>query len=183
MTQIHVLTGPESSGKTTLASALANYWSSPILLEQSRAYLQEKKSFEEKTSDSVFDSFSYQQSDILNIAKQHIEKEHEALTQKPNHLVCDTDLLVLIVWSEVKFGRCEQWILEQFELELKTNSRHYILCDWQIPWEPDPLRENPVDREQLFRIYQNKLGDYSIEYTAVSGSNMQRFNQVHAAIA
>ena len=178
MTTIHVLTGPESSGKTTLASTLANYWSSPLLLEQSRTYLEEKKSLEEKASDTGFD---YQQSDILAIAKQHITKEHEALTQHPEQLICDTDLLVLIVWSEVKFGHCEQWILEQFKQQLKANSRHYILCDWQIPWEADPLRENPADREQLFRLYQAKLKEYSIDYTAVSGSNMQRFNQVQAA--
>ena len=173
MTKIHVLTGPESSGKTTLASTLANYWSSPLLLEQSRIYL------EEKSSESEFD---YQQSDILSIAKKHIDKEHEALQQNPEFLVCDTDLLVLIVWSEVKFGHCEQWIVEQFEQELQANSRHYILCDWQIPWQEDPLRENPLDREQLFRLYQAKLKDYSIAYTAVSGSNMQRFKQVQSAI-
>ena len=173
MTVIYVLTGPESSGKTTLASTLANYWGSPLLLEQSRLYL------EEKASDSVFD---YQQSDILNIAKNHIEKEHEILIQHPEHFVCDSDLLVLIVWSEVKFGHCDQWILEQFKKTIKANSRHYILCDWQIPWESDPLRENPADREQLFRLYQTKLKEYSIDYTAVSGSNMQRFKQVHAAV-
>lgn len=173
MTNIHVLCGPESSGKTTLASTLANYWSAPLLLEQSRIYL------EDKANDPAF---VYQQADILNIAKQHLNAEKSALAQNPQHLVCDTDLLVLIVWSEVKFGNCDQWILKQFELELSTNSRHYILCDWQIPWEEDPLRENPLDREQLFRLYQTKLDEYSIAYTAVSGSNMQRFKQVQAAV-
>lgn len=174
MTQIHVLTGPESSGKTTLASALANYWSSPILLEQSRQYL------EKKSKDS---SFNYQQVDILNIAKLHLEKEDKELAQGPKHLICDTDLLVLIVWSEVKFGHCEPWIVEQFEKVLKTTTRHYILCDWQIPWETDPLRENPFDREKLFRLYQEKFNEYKIAYTAVSGSNMQRFTQVQAAVS
>ncbi|MBN4075355.1 MAG: ATPase [SAR86 cluster bacterium] len=178
MTQIHVLTGPESSGKTTLASTLANYWSAPLLLEQSRAYLDKKA--DDKVSDPAF---IYQQSDILAIAKQQIAKEHEALLQQPELLICDTDLLVLIIWSEVKFGHCDKWILEQFEQELDANSRHYILCDWQIPWEPDPLRENSEDREQLFRLYQAKLKAYGIDYLAVSGSNMQRFKQVQAAIA
>ena len=174
MTKIHVLSGPESSGKTTLASTLANTWSSPLLLEQSRLYL------EEKAGDSVFD---YQQADILKIAKQHLDAENAALLQEPEHLVCDTDLLVLMVWSEVKFGDCNQWILKQFEQKLKTTTRHYILCDWQIPWEDDALRENPLDREQLFRLYQTKLDEYSIAYTAVSGSNMQRYQQVKAALA
>lgn len=173
MTKIHVLTGPESSGKTTLASTLANTWSSPLLLEQSRSYL------EEKAGDSTFE---YQQADILKIAQQHLDAENAALSEEPKHLICDTDLLVLMVWSEVKFGDCDQWILKQFEQKLKNTSRHYILCDWQIPWEEDPLRENPLDREQLFRLYQNKLDDYAIAYTAVSGSNMQRYQQVQAAL-
>ncbi len=173
MTQIHVLTGPESSGKTTLASTLANYWSAPLLLEQSRIYL------EDKASDSPFD---YQQSDLLAIAKQQTLKEQEVLMQQPEHLICDTDLLVLIVWSEVKFGSCDQWILEQFKQELDASPRHYILCDWQILWKSDPLRENPEDRETLFRLHQKKMKDYKIDYTAVSGSNMQRFTQVQAAI-
>lgn len=156
-----------------MASTLANYWSAPLLAEQARIYL------EEKSADS---SFQYQQTDILEIAQHHLVKEQEALKQKPDHLICDTDLLVLIVWSEVKFGSCDKWILEQFKQELETSSRHYILCDWQIPWETDPLRENPDDREELFRLYQAKLKDYGIGYTAVSGSNMQRFTQIQAAL-
>ena len=72
---------------------------------------------------------------------------------------------------------------EQFEQALSSCTRHYILCDWQIPWEPDPLRENPTDREELFRLYQAKLKNYGIDYTAVSGSNMQRFNQAQAPMA
>jgi nicotinamide riboside kinase len=173
MTQIHILTGPESSGKTTLASTLANYWSAPLIPEQSRIYLEEK---------SVDSPFNYDQADILAIAKRHLAKEQEALKLQAKHIICDTDLLVLIVWSEVKYGRCDKWILDQFEQSLETSSRHYILCDWQIPWEPDSLRENPSNREELFRLYQAKLKDYRLDYTAVSGSNMQRFNQAQAAM-
>lgn len=173
MTQVHILTGPESSGKTTLASTLANYWSAPLIPEQARIYLEEK---------SAASPFHYEATDILAIANQHISKEQAALQLQPEHLICDTDLLVLIVWSEVKYGSCDKWILEQFEQALSSSTRHYILCDWQIPWEPDPLRENPADREELFRLYQAKLKNYGIDYTAVSGSNMQRFNQAQAAM-
>ncbi len=173
MTRVHILTGPESSGKTTLASTLANYWSAQLIPEQARIYLEEK---------SIASPFQYQVTDILAIAKQHLAKEQAALQEQPEHLICDTDLLVLIIWSEVKYGSCDKWILEKFEQALGTTTRHYILCDWQIPWEADPLRENPADREELFRLYQAKLKNYGIDYTAVSGSNMQRFNQAQAAM-
>lgn len=173
MTQIHVLTGPESSGKTTLASTLANYWSAPLVAEQSRIYLEERSGDPE---------FSYAQADLLAIARKQISVEQFALAEEPEQLICDTDLLVLIVWSEVKYGNCDKWILDQFRQGLDLGNRHYILCDWQIPWEADPLRENPDDREKLFRLYQSRLTDFGIDYTAVSGSSMQRFKQIQAAL-
>jgi nicotinamide riboside kinase len=173
MTHTYVLTGPESSGKTTLAAALASYWSAPLLKEYSREYLELKRQAEPE--------FSYQQSDILSIAQLQYAQEIELLKQAPERLVCDTDLLVLIVWSEVKYGNCESWILEKFQQSLQQDNRHYLLCDWQIPWEPDKLRENPRDRRELFKLYQAKLKEYGIIYTAVGGSNMQRFRQIFAA--
>ncbi len=173
MTHTYVLTGPESSGKTTLAAALSSYWSAPLLREYSREYLEQKR-----LSDP---EFSYQQDDILTIAQHHYAQETELLKQAPERLVCDTDLLVLIVWSEIKYRNCDTWIYEKFQQSLQQHNRHYILCDWQIPWEADELRENPQDRRELFRLYQAKLKQYGIIYTAVGGSNMQRFRQIFAA--
>tara|TARA_R110000772_G_scaffold71427_3_gene156590 strand:- start:3442 stop:3969 length:528 start_codon:yes stop_codon:yes gene_type:complete len=175
MTRIHVLSGPESSGKTTLASALASYYSAPLVPEQARTYLDSKKNSNP--------AFKYQQSDLLAIAKQQLAAEQSALSLKTEHIFCDTDLLVLIIWSEVRFGNCDTWIIEQFEKCISNNQRHYLLCDWQIPWEADALREHPEAREQLFRRYQKKMKEYGIIYTAVSGSTMQRFKQAYAAIA
>lgn len=175
MTRIHVLSGPESSGKTTMATALAGYWSAPLVPEQARLYLNEKKQTDP--------DFIYQQSDLLAIARQQSEIEQDVLLQEPASIFCDTDLLVIMVWSEVRFGKCDAWIIEQFERSLSSGQRHYILCDWQIPWEVDPLREHPDDRKELFGLYQEKMREYGILYTAVSGSTMQRFKQAYAAIS
>ena len=111
MTQVFILTGPESCGKTTLATALAGYWSAPLVEEQARSYLLEKG------RDNP--DFHYQEEDLLRIAERQLEAENHALEQHPARLICDTDLLVLMVWSEVKYGKCEPWIQKQFEHSLR----------------------------------------------------------------
>ncbi len=146
----------------------------PLVTEQSRAYLQQKR---QQNAD-----FQYQQSDLLAIAGMQQAEEEKLLAGNPQRLVCDTDLLVMIIWSEVKYGKCDAWILDNFNHSLETQNRHYILCDWQIPWEGDELRENQNDRRELFRRYQKKLKEYGIMYTAVGGSTMQRFRQIFAAV-
>ncbi len=167
------MVGPESSGKSTLASALSSYWSAPLVNEYAREYLSEKQ----KNNPD----FQYEQSDLLVIAKEQFEAEKKALAKQADPIVVDTDLLVIIIWSEIKFGQCEKWIVDTFEESLALTDRHYILCDWQIPWEPDPLREHPEERQKLYRLYQEKMNQYGILYTAVTGSPLQRFKQVYAA--
>ena len=165
-TEILVTTGPESSGKTTLASQLADYWKTPLVSEASRDYLKEKN--------------SYQQHDLLEIAKQQHKQEQTVLSYLPEKIICDTDLLVIMIWSEVRYGHCDSWIYSTFENSIKKNSfcRHYYLCDSNIPWQADPLRENPHNRDELFDLYLKKLKEYELDYKIVKGKSRQRLQQV-----
>ena len=95
-TEVIVITGPESSGKTTLATQLSAHWTCPCVAEVARSYLKDK--------------ISYQQSDLLEIAKQQQDNESAILSKRPGRIVCDTDLLVIMIWSEVKYGGCDPWI-------------------------------------------------------------------------
>ncbi|MEX2367263.1 MAG: ATP-binding protein, partial [Pseudohongiellaceae bacterium] len=101
-TRFYVTTGPESSGKTTLAGQLADYYRAPLVTEISREYLQKKMSAERH--------WRYDQNDLLTIAKQQNQLELNLGAYDPQAIVCDTDLLVLIVWSEVKYGISDPWI-------------------------------------------------------------------------
>ena len=143
--------------------------------EVSRDYLNQKIS-----QDS---HFLYSEPDLLEIASQQVHVEQIALNKNPNLLICDTDLLVLIIWSEVRFGYCHQWILDTFKDSLSSHKRHYVLCDYNIPWQPDPLRENPDDREDLFQLYQQKLDFYQLDYSIIAGSVSERVDASMELIA
>ena len=164
--KIVVITGPESCGKTTLARQLAGHWEAPLVNEVARDYLQRKD--------------SYQESDLLEIAKLQNAMEQEKTVISAKKLVCDTDLLVILIWSEVRYGRCDPWIRETLEncFNQKSLNRHYILCDPKIPWQKDRLRENPHNREELFAVYLKKLKDYKLKHSVVMGTPKERLKQV-----
>ena len=136
-----VLTGPESSGKTTLAKALAAHYQTVWVPEYARNYLEPL-------------GLDYQEEDLLHIAKGQLDLEEQFANQSKGLLFCDTGLIVLKIWSEYRFGRCHPWILEQLQ------HRHYdlyLLCSPDIPWHYDPLRQNALDRELLFELYPKEM--------------------------
>jgi nicotinamide riboside kinase len=52
---------------------------------------------------------------------------------------------------------------------------HYFLCSPEdIDWQPDPLRENPNDRDRLFDIYEKELIFYKRDYTILRGNMSER---------
>lgn len=163
--EVIVITGPESSGKTTLAEQLATYWKVPLVAEFAREYLTEKE--------------SYHQEDLLEIAKQQNEDEQTMSSQPVKRIVCDTDLLVILIWSEVKYGYCDPWIIDTFKRAIHKPGFHrkYFLCDYKIPWQDDPLRENPNNRGELYERYLEKLKDYELDYQIVKGDPQQRLRQ------
>ena len=163
--EIIVITGPESCGKTTLAGQLANRWKAPLVSEVARKYLEGKD--------------SYEKSDLLEIAKLQYQMEQKKAESSTEKLVCDTDLLVILIWSEVRYGSCDPWIYRTFEkcLEQKSYTRRYILCDPKIPWQPDRLRENSHNRDELFAIYLKKLIGYRANYSIVQGKPNERLQQ------
>ncbi len=159
-----VTTGPESSGKTTLAKALAEHYRVAWVSEYARDYLNDlNRTYEEK--------------DLLEVAKGQVKREDEAAKDKLDLLICDTSLIVIKIWSEYRYGRCHPWILDQIE---QRSVELYLLCTPDIPWEPDPLRENQTDRSELFLLYQQALKSKPTE--VIQGNRQQRLAQSTNAI-
>lgn len=175
MTRLLVTTGAESSGKTTLARQLSGALAAPLVTEASRDYLTALY--------ARHPGYRYDESDLLHIARLQRAREQQAMRGDLSWLVCDTDLLVIVIWSEVVFGRCAPALRKLFDDTIAQTPRHYLLCDWNgIPWEPDPLRENPHDRDRLFARYRDKLDALGLDYRIVSGTQEERLQQALAAV-
>jgi NadR type nicotinamide-nucleotide adenylyltransferase len=164
-----VLIGVESSGKTTLAQALAEKLQGTYVPEYARMYLDAH-------------GLSYQQEDLLAIAKGQSELIKEACNKEEQWIVCDTDLLVIKVWSEQVFGSCDAWIEEQIKNE---PSDYYILCSPDIDWEYDPQRTLPnlEDRLALHKHYKSLLQQLHCNFIEVNGALNNRVQQVIAALS
>ncbi len=147
--------GPESTGKSTLSKALAEHFNEPFVPEYGRKYLEENGK-------------NYNPSDLLAISKGMVIWEDKMSTISKKLLFCDTDLIMMKVWYEVKYGECHPWVLNQ----LKSNPYDfYLLCSPDLPWESDPLRENPEIREELFEKYRANLELYEFPYKIIKGEN------------
>ena len=85
----------------------------------------------------------------------------------------DTDTVNFVIWSREKFGRVHPTI-ERLVDEVGYDWR--LLCRPDMPWEPDPLRENPHDRHRLFEVWVNELRTRSLPFTVVEGDHARRMD-------
>ena len=153
-----VITGPESTGKTTLCQQLADHYKTVWVKEYAREYLNKKGS-------------DYTLDDMLIIAKGQLQQEDSVseTLHASALLFIDTDLYVMKVWSEFVFNTCPDYILDNIVL------RHYdlyLLMDTDLLWESDPLREQPDPsiRQKLFQQYNDTLALQKVPWKVISGT-------------
>lgn len=182
-----VVIGPESTGKSTLCRQLADHYRTEWVPEYARAYLLEHGT-------------SYSFNDLLTVAKGQVALEdqltlklqqskpaatntgqgntQETPAVRPDLLFIDTDLYVMKVWCEFVFDRCHSWILEQIP---QRPYDLYLLCNTDLPWVKDELREYPdlESRRQLYLIYKDIMINQSVPWVDISGNYDQR---LHTAI-
>lgn len=153
-----VVIGPESTGKTTLAAALGDHFNWPVVEEYSRHYLAAL-------------GRPYTEADLPAIAQgqSHIEEACRAMANLP--VVCDTDAVTVKIWQEYKYHRpnpaIDAFILPQ-------PARLYLLCAPDLTWQPDPLRENPHDREAIFHYHLAVLNALGAHFAVVDGKGTKR---------
>ena len=151
-----IVTGPESSGKTTLCKALSEHYNLPFTKEFAREYLTDLGK-------------NYLQEDLLEIAKGQLENE-QLINNNQQISLHDTDLITLKIWSDYKYGNCNNWILEQIEKQ-KVENRFYLLCKPDLKWDYDPLRENPTNRNELLEIYKQELENLGHKFLIIKGED------------
>ncbi|HEX7034941.1 MAG TPA: ATP-binding protein [Pseudomonadales bacterium] len=155
------VTGAECTGKTTLAEWLARYLDVPLVPEVAREYLTGRD--------------GYTREDVLAIGRLQEAAEQAALRDAPV-AVADTDVTVIQVWWEVKYGSPDPWIVDAMA---RRSERRYLVPRPDIPWEADPLRESPRDRERLHERYLRLLGAGPYPFAEISGRGPIRME--HAA--
>jgi len=154
------ITGPESTGKSMLSQQLAKHYHTVWAPEFARSYLAGLNR-------------TYKENDILYIARQQIFEEERQSLAANRFLFCDTEPIVTKIWSEVKYGRCHPWIVQTIETHPYDL---FLLCDIDLPWESDPLREHPDKRKFLFDLYFNELTNHKFPFFIVRGYGQERFN-------
>jgi len=156
-----VIIGPESTGKSTLTEQLAAHYNTTWCPEFAREYLKQNGT-------------DYSFEDLLNIARGQLMLEDNLLLQAKNNLYfIDTDMYVMKVWCEVAFNNCHVWILKQIAAR---NHDLYLLCDTDLPWVKDELREYPDlnTRQKLFKMYKDILINQDTKWAIISGSYTER---------
>ena len=164
-----VIIGPESTGKSTLAMELAQHYHTAWVEEYARRYLLEN-------------GMNYNYEDLLTIAKGQVALEDDASRiVSSNLLFIDTDMYVMKVWCEFVFSKCHTWILNKI---VEQNYDLYLLCNTDLPWVKDQLREYPdlKNRQLLYHMYKDIMINQSVPWIDISGNYSQRLQKAIISI-
>ena len=175
-----VIIGPESTGKSTLCEQVAKHYETLWCPEYARAYLLKHGN-------------KYNYDNLLTIAMGQIALESEYIekvnsqwsmvnknppTNSPftihqSLLFTDTNMYVMKVWCEFVFGKCPPYIQDQIK-ERKYDL--YLLCNTDLPWIKDELREYPdlKTRERLYHIYKDLMIGQEVPWIEINGNNEDR---------
>jgi len=163
------ITGPECCGKSTLCNWLSErIFDARVVKEYAREYLQKKGK-----------NYSYSQEDVLLIARKTSELLAKAFKSNSDALIVDTDFYVLDIWWRERYGQSNEEIAmmkETYDFDL------YLVCQPDLPWQADPLRQNESDRDRLFALYMEDLFNDGKTVEVVKGTGDARMQEVLSKI-
>lgn len=150
--------GPESTGKSMLCQSLAEHYQTVWVPEYAREYLQKSGG-------------SYTIEDIVTIYTEQYKKEQDLISSAGNIIFTDTEAIIAKVWCEHVYGSCPEPISRLIH---DAPYDFYLLTSPDLPWEPDPLRENPGKGEYFFEWYKKLLEEFRLPYGIVAGRGSER---------
>ena len=152
------ITGPESTGKSKLAAQLAEHYHTVWVPEYAREYLDKL-------------GRPYEENDLIEIAKGQITHEKTAISHARRFLFCDTDLTVIKIWYEYKYGTLHPFLARKYA---EISYDLYLLTDIDLPWEYDPQREHPEKRKYFFEWFERELKAKNTPYAVIRGRGEER---------
>lgn len=158
--------GAESTGKTTLAAALAGHFGTVWVPEFARAYLLANGNVVERA-------------DMLQIARGQAASEERLAREANRLLVTDTNLLTTHIWHEHYFGDCPDEIRR---LADERTAHLYLVCGPEVPWVPDELRDSPGHRAQFHERFCTELTKRGLPFVVLAGSHTKRLAQAVAVV-
>jgi NadR type nicotinamide-nucleotide adenylyltransferase len=165
------VTGPESTGKTTLSRVLAERHGAEWVPEAARQYA-------ERVARPLVAA------DVEPIALEHIAMADAAAARARARgrrlLVLDTDLLSTVIYARHYYGGVTRWIEDA---DLLRRADLYLLCDVDVPWEPDGVRDRPTDRAAMFAAFARGLEQRRASVVVVRGSWADRTASALATVA
>ena len=165
------VTGPESTGKTTLARHLAEWLDTEWVPEASRRYAVRKGS-------------ELLASDVSPIAREHIELADGAVervrARGATALVLDTDLISTVVYARHYYDAVPAWIVRA---QRERRADLYLLCDVDVPWVPDGARDRPENRAAMCDLFRRALAARDARTVIVRGDWATRWERARDAVA
>ena len=163
-----LITGPEATGKSSLCKRLAELYKEPWVPEFAREYLASQNG-------------KYAQADLDLMLKGQLKSESEMELGSSSFLFCDTGPDNYWVWSYYKFKEVSDYVNKQVK---EMNYDLVLLLDVDLPWESDPLRENPsyYERREILVLFQTVLSEQEINYKLISGTGDIRIKRAVKAI-
>ena len=156
-----VLLGGESTGKTTLAAALAKVLNTHWAAEYGRELWEAQNGH-------------LQYSDMLHIAQKQIAREETLAASARRFLVCDSSPLTTYFYSLVMFERAEPELVQLAERPYAQ----VFLCAADFEFVQDGTRRNNEFRLTQQRWYQQQLAARGTPYTLLQGNVEQRVQHV-----
>jgi NadR type nicotinamide-nucleotide adenylyltransferase len=155
------ITGPESTGKSTLAAQLATHYQTLFVPEFARYYL-------------AHNDTPYQKEDLILIAKGQQAFEQALSTQANQILIADTEMLVMNIWYKHSYQFNSPWLSQKLQ---EQSYDLYLLMGIDLPWQPDPQREHPNLRGYFFNLYHRNLEKMKANFGIISGSGEERLQK------
>ena len=161
-----VLMGAPSTGKTTLAQAIAQEYSTVWMPEYGREYW---------ATHQVDRRLTPQQ--LVEIAQGHLEREERALLDANRFLVTDTNAITTLLFARYYHGHA---LPRLEELASACASRYdlFVVCDADIPYDDTADRSGEANRRVLQAQTLAYLDTHRIPYVRVHGTVEERLAQL-----